>query len=124
MTVFYCIRFETPPTWRAMSPYLYLPGIRWPSYNPRHWVTFSSPPTTRRATVEAFEPASKRGFTNVNCVLKNNFRSNFGGSVLSLYVLQGITGKQVPYVLHGLTVATFCLFVLPEELTFYSYTTW
>jgi hypothetical protein len=27
---------------------------------PRHWVPFSSPPTTRRSTVEAFEPASTR----------------------------------------------------------------
>jgi hypothetical protein len=27
---------------------------------PRHWVPFSSPPTTRRATVEAFDPASTR----------------------------------------------------------------
>jgi hypothetical protein len=25
MTTFYCLRFETPPTWRARSPYLYPP---------------------------------------------------------------------------------------------------
>jgi hypothetical protein len=48
------------PTWRARSPYLYPPGTGWPSYTPRHWVPFSSPPTTRRATVEVFEPASTR----------------------------------------------------------------
>jgi hypothetical protein len=58
MTVFYCLTFATPPTWRARSPYLYPPRTRWPSYNPRHWVPFSSPPTTRRATVEVLEPAS------------------------------------------------------------------
>jgi hypothetical protein len=29
-----------------------------PGYTPRHWVPFSSPPTTRRATVEVFDPAS------------------------------------------------------------------
>jgi hypothetical protein len=23
MTIFYCLSFETPPTWRARSPYLY-----------------------------------------------------------------------------------------------------
>jgi hypothetical protein len=28
---------------------------------PHHWVPFSSPPTTRRAAVEAFESASTRG---------------------------------------------------------------
>jgi hypothetical protein len=60
LTVFYCLRFETPPTWRARSPYLYPPGTGWPSYTPRHWFPFSSPPTTRRATVEVFEPASTR----------------------------------------------------------------
>jgi hypothetical protein len=57
MIIFYFLRFETPPTWRARSPYLHPPGTRWPSYTPRHWVTFSSPPTTRRATVEVFDPA-------------------------------------------------------------------
>jgi hypothetical protein len=25
----YCLRFETPPTWRARSPYLYPPGTGW-----------------------------------------------------------------------------------------------
>jgi hypothetical protein len=56
MTVFYCLRFETPPTWRVKSPCLYPPGTGWPSYTPRRWVHFSSPPTTRRATVEVFDP--------------------------------------------------------------------
>jgi hypothetical protein len=54
------LRFEIPPTWRARSPYLYPPGTGWPSYTPRHWVLFSSSPTTRRATVEVFESASTR----------------------------------------------------------------
>jgi hypothetical protein len=44
ITIFYCLRFETPSTWRARSPYLYPPGTGWPSYTPRHWVPFSSPP--------------------------------------------------------------------------------
>jgi hypothetical protein len=56
----FCLKFETPSTWRAWSPYLYPPGTGWPSCNPRHWVPFSSPPTTRMA-VEVFEPASTRG---------------------------------------------------------------
>jgi hypothetical protein len=44
MTILYCLRFETFPTWRARSLYLYPPGTGWPSYTPRHWVPFSSPP--------------------------------------------------------------------------------
>jgi hypothetical protein len=60
LPTFYSLRFETPPTCRARSPYLYSPGTGWPSHNPRHWVPFSSPPTTRRATVEVFESASTR----------------------------------------------------------------
>jgi hypothetical protein len=38
MTIFYSLRFENPPTWRARSLYLYPPGTGWPSYTPRHWV--------------------------------------------------------------------------------------
>jgi hypothetical protein len=51
---------DPPPTWRARSPYLYPPGTGWPSYTPMHWDPFSSPPTTRRAVVEVFDPASTR----------------------------------------------------------------
>jgi hypothetical protein len=40
MTTFYCLRFETPPTWMARCPYLYPPGTGWPSYTPRHWGPF------------------------------------------------------------------------------------
>jgi hypothetical protein len=42
--------------------FVYPPGTGWPSYTPRHWVPFSSPSTTRRATVELFEPASTWGW--------------------------------------------------------------
>jgi hypothetical protein len=61
MTIFYCLRFETPPAWRAGSPYLYPSGTGRPSYTPRHWVSFSSPPATRRTTVEEFELAFAPG---------------------------------------------------------------
>jgi hypothetical protein len=60
ITTFYCLRYESPPTWRVRSPHLYPPGTGWPSYTPRHWVPFSSPPTARRTTVEVFDPASTR----------------------------------------------------------------
>jgi hypothetical protein len=62
MTIFYRLRFDTPPTWRARSPYFYPPGAGWPSYTPGHWVPFSLPPTTRRDTVKVFEPASTRAY--------------------------------------------------------------
>jgi hypothetical protein len=62
MTTFYCLKFETPQTWRTRSLYLYTPGTGWPSYTPRHWVPFSLPPMTRRATVEVFDPVSTRGY--------------------------------------------------------------
>jgi hypothetical protein len=51
---------ETPPTWRARSPYLCPPGTGWPSYTPGHCVPFPSPLTTRRATVEVLHAASTR----------------------------------------------------------------
>jgi hypothetical protein len=37
--------------------------------SPRHCVQFSSPSTTRRATVEVFEPASTRGSELVNLIV-------------------------------------------------------
>jgi hypothetical protein len=40
MTTFYCLRFETPPTWSTRSLYLYPPGTGWPSYTPRHRVFY------------------------------------------------------------------------------------
>jgi hypothetical protein len=51
---------ETLPTWKARSPYLYPPGTGCPRYTPGHWVSFPSPLTTRRATVEVFYPSSTR----------------------------------------------------------------
>jgi hypothetical protein len=54
VTIFYCLKFKTPKTWKARSPYLHLPAIGWPIYVPRHWVPFTSPLTTHRATVEVF----------------------------------------------------------------------
>jgi hypothetical protein len=39
-TVFFCPKFETPPTWRASSSYLCPPGTGWPSYTLRRWITF------------------------------------------------------------------------------------
>jgi hypothetical protein len=74
-TIFYCLTFETPPTWKARSPYLCPLGTGWPSYTPRHWVPYSSPPTTRRATVEVFEAASIRG-TSIQRVFNTSVRTS------------------------------------------------
>jgi hypothetical protein len=49
------------PILNGQSPYLCPLGTWWPRYTPRHWVPFLSPPTSRRATVEVFEPVSTRG---------------------------------------------------------------
>jgi hypothetical protein len=57
LVTFYCLRFETSPSRRARSPYLYPPGTGWPSYTPRHWASFPSPPTTLRGV---FDPVSTR----------------------------------------------------------------
>jgi hypothetical protein len=63
MTTFYCFTFDTPPTWRVRFPYLYPSGTGWPSYTPRHWVSFSSLLKTPMATVEVVEPASTREYS-------------------------------------------------------------
>jgi hypothetical protein len=48
------------PNLEGQVPEFVSPGTGWPGYTPRHWVPFSSPPTTRKAAVEVFEPASTR----------------------------------------------------------------
>jgi hypothetical protein len=40
ITIFYCLRFGTRPTWRARSQYLYPLGTVWPSCTLRHWVHY------------------------------------------------------------------------------------
>jgi hypothetical protein len=75
------------PTWRARSPYLlvYPPGTGWPSYTLRHWVPFSSPPTTSRATVEVFQPVSTRDGFVPNSSLSNYQSSSYlTGNILRL----------------------------------------
>jgi hypothetical protein len=54
--------FLTPPTGGGQVPVFISPKTGWPSYTPRHWGPFSSPPTACTAMVEEFEPASIRGF--------------------------------------------------------------
>jgi hypothetical protein len=46
---------------RCQVPVFISPRNRVASYTPRHWVPFLLPPTTRRATVEVFVPASILG---------------------------------------------------------------
>jgi hypothetical protein len=65
-TIFDGLKFEIPPPWWARSQYLYPPGTGWPNYTPRHWVLFSSPPTTCSARVEVFETASIRTLTELH----------------------------------------------------------
>jgi hypothetical protein len=48
-TIFYCLRFEAPPTWRARSLYLYPPRTGWPNYTPAIRIPSSLPPMTCRA---------------------------------------------------------------------------
>jgi hypothetical protein len=82
MTTFRCLRFETPPPWRDRSQYLYRPGTGWPSYIPRHRVPFPSPPTTRRAKVEVFKPASTWVQQQLKVKVKVKFRVRLGAKLL------------------------------------------
>jgi hypothetical protein len=47
LTIFYSVKFETLPTWRAKSPYLNPPGTGWPSYTSRHWVYSTRSPLSK-----------------------------------------------------------------------------
>jgi hypothetical protein len=64
--IFYCLRFETSPTWRAKSQYLYPPGTEWSSHTLRHWVPFSPP---RRAIVECLTTNDFSFYTFPSCYI-------------------------------------------------------
>jgi hypothetical protein len=73
VTIFYWLRFETSPNWRARSPYLYPPGTGWPSYTPRHWVPFAFPPTTRRRRVRIPPPYVSKIRSRIPCEMFLDF---------------------------------------------------
>jgi hypothetical protein len=65
MTIFFCLRFETSPTWRVGCPYLYSPGTGWPSYIPKNRVwtdqyIFSTGPILRGTKPEHSRNRKKR----------------------------------------------------------------
>jgi hypothetical protein len=72
----YCLRYETPPTWRAMSLYLQPPGTGWSGYTPRHWVPFSSPPMARRATADVLTTHQLALFITYRHGLRRKHRSS------------------------------------------------
>jgi hypothetical protein len=107
MTTFYCLRFETPPTWRARSPYLYPPGTGWPGYTPRLCVPSSLPSTIRRATVEVFDLASSR----VSRTLNQSYIATDGQSVSqSVLVSSTIWGSwpDIYYCFESYGLVFFC----------------
>jgi hypothetical protein len=60
MTIFYPLRFETPPTWMARSLNIYPLRTGLPSYSPKHWFPFLSPPTSCKAIVKVFNLPPRR----------------------------------------------------------------
>jgi hypothetical protein len=54
-------QIQDSPTLRIRFPYLYPPGTGWPSYTPRHWVPFSSTPTTRQGYGGGIRPRLHTG---------------------------------------------------------------
>jgi hypothetical protein len=79
---YFTVSSETPPTWRARSPYLYPPGTEWPSYTPWALGSLLSPLTTRRATVEVFKLASTLGLKT-----RSKSKSCYDWRSVSQYVL-------------------------------------
>jgi hypothetical protein len=63
MTTFYSQIRDSPNLEGQVSVFT-SPRSSVDGYNPMHWVPFSSLPTTRRATVGVFDPASTRDFSS------------------------------------------------------------
>jgi hypothetical protein len=88
ITVWY-LRFHQPG---GPGPCIYPPGTGWPNYTPRHWVSFSLPPTTCRTMVEVFEPASMQWLTS---------NSELTPYVASVWIAQKTPLPTVPSLLHA-----------------------
>jgi hypothetical protein len=111
LTSYFTVLFETPPTWRTRPLYLYHPGTGWPSYTPWHWVPFSSPLTTRRATVEVFQP------TSTWLALGSGYFATDGQSASLSWYRAPIWGSGPDFYYYR-TFAVFMLRVaLPDERT-------
>jgi hypothetical protein len=66
VTIFYCLRFENSPTWRARSLYLCPSGTGWPGYTPRHWVTLS--PASSYFSCSPYNPFARTVYnTHIRC---------------------------------------------------------
>jgi hypothetical protein len=95
-------------------PQTWGPGTRWPSYIPRHWVPFSSPPTTRRATVEVFEPAST-GHSRYASQSQSQIYVTTDGQSASLSWLQAPIWVLRPDFYFCLTVAGLLMWGAPSD---------
>jgi hypothetical protein len=107
MTTFYYLRFETPLDLEGQVPVFITPRKGWPGCTPRHWVPFSSSPTTRRATMEVFDPASTR-----DEYLKTN-----AGSCLHIGYDPFLPN---PYILNGNIIILYFIILLHSSHSFTS----
>jgi hypothetical protein len=112
MSIFYSLRFETPQNLRARSPYEYLypPGIRCPSYTPRHWLPFSSPPMTRRTPARIAQKTSLPLLRVLSLPGKCPHSCYLTTTVILSHVYTAVALGM------GLHV-TICIFFCPTELT-------
>jgi hypothetical protein len=107
------------------GPRIYIPpGTGWSSYNPTHWVPFSSPPTIWRATVEVFVPASTRKYRthNISCIIARSLISgeracpqscSLATAVVLSPVYTAVTWQRVYMSQY---IVAFVLFRLPRIL--------
>jgi hypothetical protein len=93
------------PNLEGQVPVFISPKTWWPSYTPRHWVPFSSPPTTHRATVEVFDPASTR----------DSLTTQNQSSELVVQTLLVITSRHGPGRKHPVYIVVDQLLQLPSN---------
>jgi hypothetical protein len=105
---------DSPNLEGQVPPYLYPPGTGWSGYTPRHRLPVSSPPTTRRATVEVFEPASTRALLSSLCLeLTENTAFKNSRIVLCLFVFVHLALTPTPFC----SVFISCVHINAKERT-------
>jgi hypothetical protein len=103
--LYFTVSSETPPTWRARSPYLYPPGTGWSSYTPGHWVA-----TWRRMGKGVIQfnhswPRHQMEVRSASCPGRPFYREGFPGT-------HWTGGRQAPVLKPGRPVCSPFLYRL------------
>jgi hypothetical protein len=92
-------QIRVSPDLEGQIPVFTSPETGWPGYTPRHWVPFSSSPTTRTATVEVFDPVAWDPRYTASGRLPSKQFPNNSSVVIEVYLPRHCVAMEVIWLL-------------------------